>query len=260
MRRLEGVSTVNESHVSAPALHEGDAATSRSATRRSDWTTGRIAALVIGSLFVLLSVVLLGASGTALWADRTQRDGGFVTTDVHEFSTSGSALATERTELGSAGVGWLYSPGLLGEIRIRVTPSTGTKPLFVGIGPSADIDRYLAGVGHTVISDYWDETLDTVDGGTAGSTPAGQDFWVASATGTETQAVTWDPADGTWTVVVMNADGRPGIDVTADLGARLPAVLWIAVGGLAVGAVLLAGGVLLIAGAIRRRTSRLGTT
>jgi hypothetical protein len=37
-----------------------------------------------------------------------------VTTDVHEFSTSGSALATVSTELGSAGVGWLYAPALLG--------------------------------------------------------------------------------------------------------------------------------------------------
>ena len=51
----------------------------------------------------------------------------------------------------------------------------------------------------------------------------------------------------------MNADGRPGIDVGADLGARMPAVLWIALGVLLAGAVFLAGGGLLIAGAIRGR-------
>jgi hypothetical protein len=51
----------------------------------------------------------------------------------------------------------------------------------------------------------------------------------------------------------MNADGRPGIDMGADLGARMPAVLWIALGVLAAGAVFLVGGVLLIAGAIRAR-------
>jgi hypothetical protein len=65
--------------------------------------------------------------------------------------------------------------------------------------------------------------------------------------------VVWKPTKGSWTVVVMNADARPGVDVRADLGARMPAVLWIAVGLLAAGAVLLAGGGLLIAGAIRGR-------
>jgi hypothetical protein len=64
---------------------------------------------VIGGLLVLLSLALLGTGGTALWADRTQRDAGYVTTDVHQFSISGSALMTEPTDLGSAGVGWLYS-------------------------------------------------------------------------------------------------------------------------------------------------------
>jgi len=52
---------------------------------------------------------------------------------------------------------------------------------------------------------------------------------------------------------VMNADGRPGIDVRADLGARIPALPWIAVGFLLAGALFAAGGALLIAGAIRRR-------
>jgi len=37
------------------------------------------------------------------------------------------------TELGSAGVGWLYSPSLLGEVRIRITPaSTGSSQCSTG--------------------------------------------------------------------------------------------------------------------------------
>jgi predicted CoA-binding protein len=57
----------------------------------------------------------------------------------------------------------------------------------------------------------------------------------------------------------MNADGRPGIDIGADLGARMPAVLWIALGVLIAGAVFLAGGGLLIAGAIRARRASQAT-
>jgi MMPL family len=262
---LAGVVPVNESHISSVPRSARDAAhveadeTAPAAPRpeadvgRSGWTGGRIAALVIGTLLVLSSLVLLGAGGTSLWADRTQRDGGYATTGAHEFSTSGSALATEPTHLGSAGVGWLYSPALLGKVRIRVTPVSAGAPLFVGIGRSADVDRYLAGVNHTLISDFFRSKVEAIGGGTPRSAPGAQDFWVASSTGSGARNLVWDSTKGAWTVVVMNADGRRGIDVRADLGARLRALLWIAVGLLVAGAVLLAGGILLVAGALRRR-------
>ena len=224
-----------------------------SAGRPLEWTAGRITQLVVGVLLVLLSLVLLGAGGTGVWADRTQRDAGYVTTGAHEFSTSATALATVPTHLGSPGMSWLYSPGLLGKVRIRVTPVHSDSSLFVGIGASADVDRYLAGVKRTVISEFFRDELKTVDGGPAHSAPGTEDFWVASAAGRGTQTLAWTPVTGSWTVVLMNADARPGLDVSADLGARMPAVLWLAVGLLSAGAVLIAGGAFLIAGAIRRR-------
>src|SRR6476469_2336324 len=95
----------------------------KAAARSSGWAGHSIAALVIGALLGLIALALLGAGGTAVWADLTQRDAGYVTSGGHEFSTAGSALAPERTQLGSSGVGWLYSPGLLGKVRIRVTPT-----------------------------------------------------------------------------------------------------------------------------------------
>jgi hypothetical protein len=227
---------------------------------RSGWTAARIASLVIGSVLVLSSLGLLGAGGTAFWADRTQRDDGYVTTGIHDFSTSGSALATVSTELGSAGFGWLYSPGLLDEVRIQVEPVSSSTPLFVGIGDSRDVERYLAGVEHTVITEFWGEETRTVAGGAPKAAPGTRNFWVASDTGPGARTLVWEPEDGSWTVVVMNADGRPGIGVSAELGARLPAVLWIAVGVLLAGGVLLVGGVLLIAGAVRGRRASLPAT
>jgi hypothetical protein len=220
---------------------------------RSRWTAGRIAALVSGSLLVLVSLALVGAGGTGIWADATQRDAGYVTTGTHTFSTSGWALATKSTQLGSPGVGWLYSPGLLGKVRIRVTPLNSGQPLFVGIGRSSDVDRYLAGVNRTVISDFLGDKAQAVDGGRPRSAPGAQHFWVASSAGSGARTLKWDPHGGSWTVVAMNANGRAGVGVQADLGARMPAVLWIAIGLLIVGAVLLTGGVILTTGAIRGR-------
>ena len=227
--------------------------TQDAARPRSGWTAGRVAALAIGTLLALIGLVLVGGAATALWADRTQRDGGYVTSDLHAFSTSGSALATESTELGAAGVGWLYGPGVLGKVRIRVTPHHAGSPLFVGIARSEDADRYLGGVGRTVISEFFKGKAERVDGSRARSAPGRQHFWVASATGTGAQTVLWKPSNGSWTVVVMNADGRPQLDVEADLGARMPALPWIALGVLVAGAVFGAGGGLLIAVAIRGR-------
>jgi uncharacterized protein len=220
--------------------------------RRSGWTWRRITSVAIATVLILLSLVLLGVGGAALWADRTQRDGGYITTDVHEFSTSGSALASRSTELGSAGVGWSYPSALLGEVRIRATPTSSGGPLFVGIGPSAEVDRYLAGVDRAVITDFWGEKTKAAEGGTRPSPPRSQHFWAASVTGSGPQTLVWDPAEGSWTVVVMNADGRPGVAVGADLGARMPAALWIAIGVLAAGVLFMAGGALLVAGAFPR--------
>jgi hypothetical protein len=202
---------------------------------------------------ILVSAGMLGAGGVALWADLSHRDpAGYVTTDVHAFSTGGSALATEPVELGNPGVEWLYSSVVLGEVRIRVTPTNAGSSTFVGIGPSADVDRYLAGVSHTRISDFWSESVQPVAGGTPSTPPEGQGFWVASTGGTGPQILTWEPANGSWSVVVMNADGKPPVDVTADLGATMPSLIGMAVASLVIGGVFLIGGVILIVVAIRR--------
>ena len=187
------------------------------------WTGRRIAELLTGVLVALVALVFLGGGGTVFWAYFTQREGGFATTDVDQFSTSGSALATVPTDLGSSGTGWLYAPNLLGEVRIRVTPANPDAVVFVGIGPSADVDRYLAGVNHTVISDFWTETL-RQEAARIHSVPSSQGFWVASSSGAGARNLKRNPDDGSWTVVVMNADGQPGIDVRADRRIRHPEV------------------------------------
>ena len=156
----------------------------------------------------------------------------------------------------------LYSSVVLGEVRIRVTPVGSDSPVFVGIGPSVDVDRYLAGVNHTLISEFWGNQVQTIEGSATASAPGTQEFWVASATGPGAQTLTWDPANGAWIVVVKNADGRREIGVGADLGATYPGLLGIAIGSLVAGGIFLIGGALLIGGAIRRRPrtqqSRLG--
>ena len=236
-----------QADVVAPPVHA-------STTPRSRWSGGRITAIVVGAILVLVSLSFLGGGIYGLWADRTQRDGAYVTSSKEQFSTAGSALVTEPTHLGSAGTGWLYAPSLLDKVRIRVTPQ-GSAAVFVGIGSTDAVDRYLAGVSHTTIADFWSGKVEPVSGGTAPAAPGAQRFWVASATGSGPQSLIWKPTDGSWSVVVMNANGRPGVNVGADLGATLPALPWIALGLVIAGAVFMTGGALLLRGALRRNTT-----
>jgi hypothetical protein len=221
-------------------------------TSRHGWRARTIAALVVGALLTLVAVALIGTGGVVLWADRTHRDGAYLTSDSQTFSTDGAALVTVPAHLGSPGSGQLYPPGLLGTVRIQVRPAHSGSAVFVGIARSADVDRYLAGVQRTVVTEFFQNRVRTVSGEAGATPPGSQQFWAASASGTGPQTVVWKPTDGSWDVVVMNPDARQGLTVIGELGARVPALPWIGLGLLVAGAVLLAGAALLVAACIRR--------
>jgi hypothetical protein len=123
----------------------------------------------------------------------------------------------------------------------------------VGVGPAADVDRYLAGASVETVDDI--ETgpfrLETsVRTGTAQlAPPVDQDFWVARSSGATSAATSWHLQGGRYRVVVMNADGTPGIHADGKFGLHVPwltPVAFTALGGGA--AVLLAGLTIVVLG------------
>ncbi|MBI4259676.1 MAG: DUF4389 domain-containing protein [Actinobacteria bacterium] len=220
--------------------------------RPGGWTAGRVVAVVVGALLSLTAMGLVGGGGVALWADAARRDAdGFLTTPTQRFATGGHALVEEGIDVRVQGPNWLYASAIVGEVRLRVTASSG-GPVFVGIGPQADVDRYLAGVAHATVRDFAHPRYGVHEGGAPSTPPGDQRFWDVSSSGPGTMTLLWEPPPGSWTIVVMNEDGSAGVDVDADIGATVPALPWIGVGLLAGGAVLLAGGVLLLVLAARR--------
>ncbi len=215
--------------------------------QRKGWTGGRVAMLVVGILLGLVAIGGIGGGGTLLWADRTQRDDGYVTTATTTYRTSGYALATDRVEL-PAGAG-----SLVGTVRLRVVPSGSGTPVFVGVARADDVEAYLSGTRYaTVTGAGTGTTYRQHDGGAPAVPPAGLDIWAARATGAGAQSLTWHAEEGGWMVVVMNADASATVVARMDAGATVPALPWVAAGLLAGGAVLLAGAVLLVVTPVRR--------
>jgi hypothetical protein len=207
-------------------------------------SAGRVILIVLGSILVLFGLALLAGGGFLLWADRTQREDGYVTTPSERFATPTYALTRTRLDVDTDGPGWLLNESWFGKIRIR-GESPGAKMLFIGIGPEAAVAKYLGSVAHASVEDIDFDPFRVkyrpIAGGAPQGPPTEQGFWAASASGAGAQTVTWTVRDGDWSVVLMNADGSRGVVGDIDLGAKLSFLLWVAIG-------LLLGGVLVVAG------------
>ena len=211
---------------------------------------GKVALLVVGSIFGLIALGVLAGGGTAVVFDQTQRDAdGYLSSSFEGYSTSTYALVSETIELQAPGAGsW---NDLVGKVRIW---SQADHPVFVGIARTEDVAGYLGSVRREESRDLFDRRdFRILSGGAPVTAPADQPFWVASTTGSGSRNVTWDVQDGDWTIVVMNADGTQDVDASLAIGAELPSLLWIGVGALAAGGLVLAVAALLIVLGVRRR-------
>ena len=212
---------------------------------------GGVALLVVGSIAALLALALLAGGGAAVVVDRTQRDAdGFLMSPTEDFSTATYAIASENADLDLDGPDWATTD-FLGTVRIR---SQSERPVFVGIAREADVAEYLDGVEHAVVTEIGEEPeYSERQGGEPEGRPADQTFWAASATGAGEQTLEWEPEDGSWNVLVMNADGSRGVAAELSIGGELDPLIWIGVGLLVCGGLLVAAAALAITAGIRRR-------
>ncbi|HEX2704384.1 MAG TPA: hypothetical protein VHM65_01390, partial [Candidatus Lustribacter sp.] len=213
--------------------------------RRAAMKPSRVVLLVLGSLVALMGFGLLAGGATLGWALASQRDSaGFFSTPVERFATDSAAVTFDDIDLGEPGVDEWWATRDLATVRIGVDSATSAD-LFVGIGPEADVEAYLAGVPHDKVTNvrYRPFAADYRHIDAAGqavpAAPGEQTSWVAKASGSGAQTLTWDIAPGRWAVVVMNADGSPGVGADVTLAGRTDFLVPLA-GGLGLFGVLLA--------------------
>ena len=204
--------------------------------------------IVGGGLAALVAAGFLAAGGLVLWTDAAKTDAdSYITSSQHRFQTVTSALASDGLDVDVDGDWAIDGAGSL--LKFRVT-GTSDKPLFIGIAPKTEVDAYLRDVTYDEVSDVTADpfAIQTVrhDGSAAPAPPASQGIWQASVVGDGAQTLSWDVQPGDWSVVVMNADGSPGVDAELAFGVRIPFLLWIGIGCAIAGAILLAGGAALL--------------
>lgn len=217
---------------------------------------------MIGTVFAsiggLIGLALLVGGIAVLAAYAFGRDDdGYFHSDRQRLESATYAISTEDIDLGADEVDWAPDK-ILGNVRVRVDSE---RPVFVGIGPEDDVDRYLGDVAHDELIDFeGDEAeLEAQEGGAPRTPPGDEDFWVAESEGSGEQTLTWDAEFGRWTAVVMNADAARGIEVEADVGVKLGWAIWAGLGAFVVGLLMTVGAVIVIV-LIGRRPSRDGTT
>ena len=188
-------------------------------------STRRVIALVLAILLLLpaLGMLIGGAAGSIAYAT-ARNDDGYFDVSLTGLQSRSAAVISDDIDLGSdpGPPEWVVD---LGDISTQfgVQSVRSDLPLFIGIGPDEAVSAYLAGVTHERVADVDGRRLrlEAELGESSSATPpADETFWVASAVGTGEQQIEWDLESGSWTVVVMNADGSPGVAADIDVGIK----------------------------------------
>lgn len=210
--------------------------------------TRRIVALVLGCLLVLPGIGFLFAGGGLVLTFGVARDpAGYATSRIIDVSSPTSAVVAEDVGVVvDAGTpDWVLS-GLDADLRLTVTGAAAGSALFVGVGPADQVGSYLAGAPRDQVSSIAGDTpsylrIDGVEGVARPSDPAAQTFWLSSASGPAPLTLDWTPTRGDLVLVLMNADGSPGVDAAVTGGAKsgvVPPLAWTSLG---LGVLLLGG-------------------
>lgn len=210
----------------------------RRKSRKVPVTIGAALAAV-GSVVALAGGGVLAAAGD----DGTIGSGG-----SHAISTPTAALVSDTADFDDTSdvASVLGDP----EIGVTATATHGSPHKFVGIGPKADVDRYLAGVEVDRVTDVeldpFKYEKERQAGRATPAAPTAQSFWVASSAGHRAD-VDWKVRDGSYKLVVMNADGSRGITADSHFEAGAPYLSTLALSTLLAGLMLVGGGLVLVA-------------
>jgi hypothetical protein len=213
------------------------------------WGAGRVVAIIGGGFLLIVALGFLAGGGMMLWGMGavTGADGYMTMTPVR-LNVASYAIVQDNIDVHMS-TGWMINPSTKDIVSLKISVASNTAaPIFVGIATKQSAQNYLNGVNiDRLVSYTWapnqmmdsgEPVFQTVSGGVPSSPPTAQSFWIAHASGTGTQTITWTPTTGEYWVVVMNADGTKPVDLDAQVGARVTILNWVGYGLLIAGLLL----------------------
>lgn len=223
-------------------------------------SAGKIVLLVFGAIILLVALALIAGGGALIWLDKAHSDSeGFITTDTIQLDRASYAITTHPADVDLES-GWFGDGHHIATIKVQASNENPSKQIFIGIADEADVNTYLSGVDYDEIKEFRIHPF-RVDytnhpGNSAPAAPTSQTFWVVLDYGSGTQTLEWELETGNWVLVLMNADGSAGVNVSGTIGVKAPWLFWVGIGFLIGGIVLLIIGVgLILLGTRGRRVS-----
>ena len=205
---------------------------------------GRVILRIIAIFFLVVGVGIAIGGGLLMGffgSDDT------ISTGQHTVTTPTNALVGELNDI--QGTGTQAFDVKFFDPTMSISATRSDKDLFLGIGPASAVDAYLASAPTEKITrfDLYPYRLDTVrrDGTTRPAPPDQQTFWAARASGAN-PTLTWKVTDGSYRIVLMNADASPAATANVRASLRIPhlfvtglIVLIAGIIGVALGVILL---------------------
>jgi hypothetical protein len=203
----------------------------------------------IALIIIAVIVVLAGgacAAGGGIVAGLAGQDG-WIDSGTGDLTSDTRALVSDTADVTDEEGGDVIDRF---DIRIRGR-AEAEDDVFIGVGRSADVERYLNGAEYEVITEVDFDPLEVEDseeipGNRTLDPPGEQGFWVASGSGSGRQEFNWEVSEGNYRFVFMNADASPGVDVRASMAVKIPHLFWIGIGVAIAGAVFFVIGVIVI--------------
>ncbi len=218
----------------------------------------KIIMVIFGALFALAGIVSVASGGFVLGVYRFHvAPSGYFTIPSQTVGSNGFALTVPdiNGQLVSSWERWVLSRA---GATVRMTGiSKLPAPVFIGVGPTARVSKYLSDVARDRVTSIdlsaGSVHYEHVNGKTVPGPPEAESFWVAKVAGTGSQTLDWGLRDGNWAVVIMNEDASAPVAADVTLGARFGIVYPLIVGLTVVGLVLLAIGAILVVFGLRPR-------
>lgn len=214
-------------------------------------TFAQLLPIVSGYLLMPPAIGLLAAGGALGAAQLWHRnEDGYFDITIDKLDTSTPVVMVNEMSLASheGTPGWLIN-SLEADVRLRITGTDDGRATFVGIALDDDVDNYLSGVAHAKVAKLVDGIVPVYqfeEGSDDIPAPLEQNFWVASASGAGTQDLVWRATQGNWSIVVMNADGSPGVSAEVNAGLKVASLGRLTVAVALVGAAMAAASIALI--------------